>query len=260
MDEAKVGDVILFFDPKSTEPLSDAGTNQAAVVIDSQRAVYFRRGVRILLMSDIWNLQNLERRRSASGYDPQLVANYFLRHIEKPAYVSAGLSAYSQLNMSPFIMGDLFPARPTYETSTEYAAAWEQMVASLSPMDCLFTAMPGDPLSRFIAWYTHGPFSHVAIYDGDGFISETVTAGTRYVPITTFRNRGMWVAAYRNVHNKGGVTAEQAKAILNKPFRPGYNYLGAAWAGTKAFFGNHTGAMTPNSMIYQGIYSFLGQA
>ena len=134
------------------------------------------------------------------------------------------------------------------------------MIANMEPFDVIFTRDLSSRLSRFITWYTHGPFSHTAIYDGAGHIGESVTSGHRYVSLDVYKSRQYWVAAYRNVHTKDSVTVEKAKSILKKPHQPGYNYLGAAWAETKAYFGNNEGAETPNSMIYQGLYYCVGQA
>jgi hypothetical protein len=260
MSEYELGDIIIFRDHRSSKPVDESGCNQVAVVIDDKRAIFTRECVTVLRLSDVHRLDNAKHISLVFPEVRNEVSSFFRRHMYSRGYVDAGLSALSNRNIMPFLTGDLFPPRPSYSTDAEYEAAWDQMISNMGPFDVLFTTALNSPLSRFIAWYTHGPFSHTAVYNGDGFIGESVTSGTRYVPVTIYKGRQNWVAAFRNVHNKGQVAIAQAKQQLDKPHRTGYNYKRAIWAGTKAFFGNHDGAETPNSMIYQGVYYCIGQA
>jgi hypothetical protein len=257
---ANIGDVIIFLDRKMKRPADESGCNQFAVIINERDALFTRRRVHRMSVADLLALPNAKHCLSPVPEIRMEIGRFFERHGHSKAYVDAGLEALAKLNIGPFLMGDLFPTKPTYKSDTEYEEAWNRMVENMGPYDLLFTTDLTSRFSRFIGWYTHGPFSHSALYDGAGYLSEVVTSGFRYVPITTYKSRSNWVAAYRHIDNKGQAV-EAAQAHLRKnSMGAGYNYRGAAWAGTKAFFGNHVGAQTPNGQIYQGLYYCIGQA
>lgn len=159
-------------------------------------------------------------------------------------------------NLQPLIAGNFFPDRPTYRTGDEYEAAWRRLKVSLEPADFIFTTDLNSRLSRFIAWSTDGAWSHAAIHVGRGAIWESVTSGIRRNgPIELYKGQRYWVAAYRHCDalKRPRTEEEVAAAVRAHRFKPNaYNYRGALNFGWRAFRGDHSHALTPNSTVLQG--------
>lgn len=264
--EVHPGDVALFFDKRSGRDY-DATLNQVGIVTELgvlviRKSLIGRWYVDLIPLQDMPALKNLEFRRPQKAISGDRIEQYFLTHRERPLHFAAGLRALRNDNLQPLRDNELFPASPTYANDEQYEIAWTAFVAALNPMDTLFTACKTEPMSRFIAWYTGGPWSHVAVYVGNGEIWESVTSGVRTCSVDVYKGRQFRVGAYRHIGLLNETkTYEQALAVVSTPlWRPGtYNYRCAAWHGTKSFFGFHEHALVPNSFIYQGIYSFLRQ-
>lgn len=78
------------------------------------------------------------------------------------------------------------------------------MVAKLEPRDALFTFDRTSLMSKVIARVTHGPYSHCAIFLGDGQLSEVVTSETRIAPLDIYKDRKKYlVSAYRHLGHLG---------------------------------------------------------
>jgi hypothetical protein len=257
------GDIATYYDDRFPLTTGKKG-NQVAVVVDENGALCLGKGIcgrrveRIPLQS-ISKLHNAEFHRPVA-IDGEKLAQFFLRYAKHPSYFEAGIRAIRCHNWQPFHMGDLFPRRPHYNDDQEYDAAWNQFTALLQPLDCIYTVDQTIRLSRFIAWATHGPWSHVAVYVGSGEIQESVTSGVRQAPLETYRGRQYWIAAYRHIELvEKPVSEQKAREPVLRFNRDNYNYRGAAMAGIRAFFNNHARGDTPNSSIYLGNRVFIGQ-
>jgi hypothetical protein len=173
------GDLVLFLDTRL--PVSAGNeTNQVAVVVDEQGALYIGKGVigrriRRIPLQELPSLPKVQLRRTKHAGYGDLIARYFLKHANQPSYFEAGLRALHCDNHQPFETGRLFPERPTYRSDDEYEAAWARFKSLLKPLDGIYTVDQSSRISRFIAWATHGTWSHVALYIGDGEIHESVT-------------------------------------------------------------------------------------
>lgn len=165
-------------------------------------------------------------------------------------------------NLPFLITGQIFPDPPVYRNDAEYLSAWDKLTARLLPLDTIFTRDNESKLSRFIAWSTHGPWSHVATHAANGEIWESVTGGIRNVSIDVYKGRRYRVGAYRHIELLDKpMTAERAiETVSSHRFRPNaYNYVQAIRYGARSFFGDHSHALVPNSMLYQGIYVLIAQ-
>jgi hypothetical protein len=260
------GDLVLFLDTRL--PVSAGNeTNQVAVVVDEQGALYIGKGVigrriRRIPLQELPSLPKVQLRRTKHAGYGDLIARYFLKHANQPSYFEAGLRALHCDNHQPFETGRLFPERPTYRSDDEYEAAWARFKSLLKPLDGIYTVDQSSRISRFIAWATHGTWSHVALYIGDGEIHESVTSGVREVPLEIYKGRQYWVAAYRHI---GAITnprsVQEARASARSlPFRRDrYNYPGAIKFGLRAFFNDHSPDLVPNSAMYAGNRIFIAQ-
>ena len=216
------GDLIIFYD-KRFPPDPGSGTdevpatNRVAVVVDERGALFLGRGalrkrVEVLSLGPVSAEKNIQIRKSPFPQHANAIADYFKRHINKPAHFEAGLRALYFGNLQPLLTGSLFPIRPIYKTDDEYEVAWNHLKSNLKPMDAIFTVDTSNILSRFIAWSTHGPWSHVALHVDKGEIWESVLSGIRNVPIEAYKGRNYWVAAYRLIEAmENPVTAERER-------------------------------------------------
>jgi hypothetical protein len=266
------GDVIIFYD-KRFPPDPGSGTanvpatNRVAVVVNERGALFLGRGVlgkkvEILPLGPVAPEKNIQIRKSPYAQHADAIADYFMRQIHKPAHFEAGLRALYFGNLQPFLTGTLFPVRPTYNSDDEYDSAWTLLKNSLKPMDTIFTVDTSSTVSKFIAWATHGPWSHVAVHVNEGEIWESVLSGIRTVPIETYKGRRYWIAAYRLIEAiEKPISAEKAHAVVSShPFRlNSYNYYGALKHGLKAFLQDHSHGLVPNSKIFQGNYVLIAQ-
>jgi len=262
--EVSLGDIVLFRDDRCSRPIDETGCNQWAFVVDSDKALFCRRRVHTLPLHEIPSLPEV---RLVGNPHPSLghkFANFFLAHREYPAHFNAGAKALLHNNHQPFLEGRLFPIPPKYESNRAYEAAWSQLLAKLQPLDCVFLVDRKSLLSRFIAWATHGPWSHVAMHLKNGEVIESTTSGLRRVAIDSYQNRNYWVATYRPIEwVDGPPSSESIDGIANNPFdgwTDGYNYRGAIYYGCKALLGDHEHNLTPNSMIYSGRFVRISQA
>ena len=252
------GDVVLFLDEKL--PHVDAqDVNCVAVVIDERGALYidkkpFFKKLRWVPLQSISRLSNLVMRRaSIDDTLREQIASFFLAKLKNPPEFEAGLQHMLLENYALFSRGTLFPVWRPYSSIDSYNQAWDSLVKQLKPLDGIFTVRLDDRVSRFIARATHGPWSHVAMYEGNGQISESVTSGMRWVPLETYKGSKFWIGAYRHVSAKGrkNLVVLPEKEIRQR-FKDGYNYRGAIAYGIRSFCNDHSHELIPNSMIYGG--------
>jgi hypothetical protein len=264
-------DIVVFYDKhlplEGDERVDEAPVNRVAVVVDEYGALSMGRGLRgrrveRVPLQAIPGLSNVHIRRVVHGHSDE-IADFFLSHADRPAHFEAGLRALREGNLQPLIAGGFFPAPPTYRNDDDYEVAWHYLKAKLQPMDLIFTIDLKSTLSRFIAWATDGAWSHAALHVGGGEIWESVTAGIRNGPIEMYKNRRYWVAVYRHcdVVKKPRTAQEVDAAVRRHRFRANaYNYRGALKYGWKAFRGDHSHALTPNSTVLQGNLVLVGHA
>lgn len=264
--ELSVGDVILYYDDRSERPIDVSGCNQWAIAVEDQIAIVNRpSGIICVRIEDILRRPHLNIRKNPYSSHAANISAYFIRNRRHRSLYEAGERSLLVGNLQIFENGSLFPQRPEYSSVDEFERAWSFLLSSSKPMDVIFTVRFDSLLSRFIAWATHGPFSHVALYVGEGEIFESVTSGLRRGGLTDlYKDRNNWVATYRHVqHLDRTFTHEEAKSIAEQTmasYRPGYNWLDAGRHGLRSFRGNHEQSKAPNSWLYQGSYQMVAQA
>jgi hypothetical protein len=256
-------DIVIFndkhFPADPDAEIDEVPVNRVAVVVDERGALSVGRGVlgrrvELLPLQAIPKLPHVQIRRLALGHTDE-IAQFFRRHADRPTHFEAGLRALREENLQPLIEGGFFPTRPCYRTDDDYENAWCRFKANLKPLDFVFTLDLDSRLSRFIAWATDGAWSHAAVHVGRGEIWESVTSGIRNGPIEMYKGRRYWVAAYRHCDALKNPRSEQEveDGVHAHPFRSNaYNYGAALRYGWKAFRGDHTHSLTPNSTVLQG--------
>lgn len=269
--EVQPADIVIFFDPRlPPDPGEGPAVNRIAIVIDERGALSLfsdergPRRVESIPLQSIPTLPNVQMRRGTQGHCDEIAA-FFLTQVDRPTHFEAGLRALRCGNLQPLIAGGFFPRRPKYASDEQYEAAWKALRSSLQPADAIYTFDAESRISKFIAWATDGAWSHVAFHVGEGEIWESVTTGIRQGPIEIYKGRRYWVAAYRHIDavTKPRTKEEISEAVAagSKRFRPNsYNYRGALKFGWKAFRGDHSHGLTPNSGILLGAFALVAQA
>jgi hypothetical protein len=264
MREIHPGDLALFYDdrfpPNRTDDPLATPINRVAVIIDESGALYLEpcwrgRSVRYVPMSQFSALRNLELRRFSHSEFGNQIAVYFRIYKNNPNYFEAGIRALHAGNMQPFVECRLFPRRPFYPDENTYNECWEDFINSLRPGDSIYTVDTESRVSRFIAWSTHGTWSHVAWYTGNGMIWESTTSGIRKSSIDVYKQRRFFVGGYRHVEQFGSeLSSDAANGVAeNHNFRPNrYNYLAAIKYGLRSMLGDHSHNLVPNSALFQG--------
>ena len=131
-------------------------------------------------------------------------------------------------------------------------------MSKLKWWDAIFTNKLNDPVSRFIAWATHGPWSHVALYMGDGTVSELVATGVRNVPLTVYKGRNYRIGAYRKISLMNLESPMVPPfTVLRSRFRDGHNYKGPVLHGIRSFGNDHGHELIPNSQVYCGSWVLI---
>jgi hypothetical protein len=259
------GDLAIFYDDRfppdpSDDPLAPP-VNRVAVFVDESGALYldkrrWKSKVRHISTADATALNNLQLRRFTKIEFASQIAVYFRTHRKNPSYFQAGLNAWINGNMQPFVECRLFPQRPFYIDDDAYNESWTIFAQSLKPGDAIYTVDTESYLSRLIAWATHGTWSHVAWYVGDGMISESTTSGIRTVPIEYYRHRRYWLGAYRHIElMEAAVSSEHCQSLVTSDTRfrrDRYNYPAAMYYGFRSFIGDHSHNLVPNSAMFQG--------
>ena len=255
------GDVAIYFDNKCLRPIDETGCNQWAIIVDETGGLT-RRNSKVVHIpfQELLQMPHLQFRGNPHPDHGERISDFFLNHRRHHDLFEAGEKALLQGNLQPFEWGQIFPTRPEYKNDEEFEDAWKQLLIEARPMDVIFTARCKDPVSRIIARTTHGPFSHVASYLGNGQISESVTSGIRTGQLSDlYKDRSNWVAIYRHVdHLNTMFTFEEAQKItqgVTLDFRDGYNWYQAFRHGIMSFRGKHEESMAPNSWLYRGSWT-----
>ena len=233
-------DVVIFFDPHSKNPIDELGCNQWAFVVDEEKALFSRRLVHAITLIKLRAHPEAIAIRRIPPEFSDCVADFLMRYRWRPALFKAAVNFLQCTNYMPFLSGSFFPPDVEYVTDMEYDEAWRRMIAALEPHDLILTFDRTSSLSKIIALCTHGPFSHVATYVGEGKIWEIVTSGARVVPIEHYKYRHKYrVAAYRHFGHEPMTRDEQLADMMSVVGNVRYGYLGALWGGIKSYFGYH---------------------
>lgn len=146
---------------------------------------------------DLGDFQNVSSQSTPLHDIGHKVADYFEKYQYDPFSFFAGKAALFYGNKDPFVRGTLAPEYPQYENNAQREAAWKKFISQLHVGDRIVTFNHSSIISHVIASFTRGTWSHLAVYLGDGQISEFVTSGLRETSIEIYKASNYSVAAYR---------------------------------------------------------------
>lgn len=255
-------DLIFFRDEKSRD--KSEKHNQIGVIIDKANVIYSNSRVRSRPLVHIMNEGRFSVYHGNFSDDIRLgVIDFFRDNFKDKMIVESGIKHLLRKNTFPFVEKCIFPKKPLYANDSEYYAAWEKFIKKIRPGDIIFTTDVESLISKFICKFTHGTWSHTAIYLGNGQIQEMVTSGLRRCSIDIYKTPSRWVAAYRTPKTVETLPDQKVffdalDSQLAEPAR--YAYKKVIYYGLRSYFGDHSHDWIPNSLIYSGRFFFIAQA
>ena len=262
---ARPGDIIIFYDPRSRLKIDHSQCNQPAVVLPGKRAIFLRRRPVVSSLSDVAAAPHAKLIMAADEKRRSDAAAYFLENQSDAWAIEAGFNAIGKENFEFVRTPHLFPERSRYAGIPEYEAQWSRFLSVLKPGDVIFSRNDDSLASRIVAACTHGPWSHVMIYIGDGEIAESTVPSVRRAPIEVYKSSSVWLCAYRHISQRQtsftSLKTQELSSVIDRytdGLPPGYNYTCAAWHGVRAFAGD-TKAIVPNTMIITGNFRYIAQ-
>lgn len=110
-------------------------------------------------------------------------------------------------------------------TQAERTARWDQMTKIIQSGDFVFCINTDSLVSRLIARFDHGAWSHTAWYIGGGYVSEAIPKyGVCVRHMELYNTPSYRVGIYRPMYEDGGVE-EVLKGHMEK-FGDRYDYVG----------------------------------
>lgn len=263
------GGVVVFYDnnyPREPGGPTDRAVNSVGFVTSDFEILVLKNDVLFGLRIDKYHVGDLADLENVSSHTTPLkdigeqVGAYFKKYRFDPFAIYGGKTALFHGNPDIFIRGELRPIYPKYNSQAHRDEAWEKFKSSLKPGDRIVTFDHSSVISHIIAWATRGPWSHLAIYLGDGQISEFVTSGLREVSLEIYRSPNYSLGSYRYIDLVDKeLTREEVLATSCCDPTPGmtYDYVGAITASWHAFNGDFVKGVVPNSMMYLGTVTLV---
>jgi hypothetical protein len=268
----EAGGVVVFYDknyPLDPGPPTDKLVNMVGFVTNNFDILalikdpIFGLKVRKYSLRDLDNFQNVSSHTTPLHDIGHQVASYFEKYQNDPFAFFAGKAALFYGNRDPFIRGTLIPEYPQYKSEVEREAAWITFISKLHTGDRIVTYNHSNIISHIIAWSTHGPWSHLAVYLGDGQISEFVTSGLREASIEIYKAKNYSVAAYRYIDHLDRIPTREEVLSTSccgaLPSGAKYDYIDAIVAGWHAANGDFDIGPVPNSVMYLGTAVLVAQ-
>jgi hypothetical protein len=131
----------------------------------------------------------------------------------------------------------------------EFERRWKTFSSALRQADAIFVLDSGSLISRLIARFDHGTWSHVGTYSGDGTILEAIMDGVVERDIEVYRNPRYRLGLYR--HKKmDPMNAEDLIGFMRSQLGKRYNFRAVARLALLKVFGLQPGkeAVTPNDL------------
>jgi len=144
---------------------------------------------------------------------------------------------------------------PDHRSEEEFYKRWNTLMDILQRGDFVFTADSASRISRLICWGDQGPWSHVAMYIGDGIVHEAIPPRVSERPIDVYRNPRFRLGLYR----LKGITAADAEELIafsRRRLGLPYGFLKALRLGLWKLIGGRPGKghdaflVSPNDMTY----------
>ena len=201
----------------------------------------------------ISRLKDRNDRDAVLEYFAKCGANYRLFRIGLKALLNKDLDFFRD----PFLMPKLSP----YDSSDDYEAAWQFLMDSISPHDCLMMYNRKSLISKVIKSIDGGSWSHSGIYLGEGMIFEGTASGFGKNKIESYKSPNIHVGVYRWRYSNGNEN-QAIKETIDSFLGKRYSYAKAVFLGIRTMFHMNddpkgTWDSTPNGLVYSGMLRLI---
>lgn len=242
------GSIITFFDKKTKLPPDKSECNQIGILMENNEVLFSRNRKVIEINANKIKATKMFIIPIADKELSLKIRNYFKINGKDYRRFNAGLGAIVRQRINFFDYPVIFPELTKWNSEDEYERSWGNLVAQLQPADCICTFNEKNMISRFICFIDKGPWSHTAIYIGDGEISEAISCGVVKRKIDVYKNKHIHIGIYRSLD----LSADQKKDIIGwslSSIGVKYDYMGVILLGLKKIFGIHSNKPSPNDLI-----------
>lgn len=131
----------------------------------------------------------------------------------------------------------------------EFERRWHQFRSILKDGDILQCINVKSRISRFIAWFDQGVWSHTASYIGDGHLIEAIPQGVVMRSIEVYHHYGFRLGIYRPNHTPESL--REWKEFLLSKLGDRYSHKNVFQTGLRKVFGckPRMPLVTPNEMV-----------
>lgn len=204
--------------------------NKVGYVTRTDQVLYpYHYGIRQEPLSDVLKKRRCTLMEVSRGPPEDNLERFFTENYPNPSLFSMGfylIKDYPQYFDHPIRL-------PILDTISEadFYARWDALPSVLEPGDSILSTDTESWISRSIARFDHGPWSHTATYIGRGLVVEATTAGVICREIEAYRHPRFRIGIYRV-----DATKEQLQEMVRlvcSQIGGRYNYYGvlqlAAW-------------------------------
>jgi hypothetical protein len=195
----ELGSIITFFDTKTKLPPGKSGYNQTGVLIENNKILFCRKKYGQKVIEIDANKIKATKMFIYPLPDKELslkITNYFKINRKDHRRVKAGIRAMVDQRINFFDYPVIFPKLTKWHSEDEYERSWGNLVAQLQPADIVCIFNEKSMISRFISFIDKGPWSHTAIYIGNGEISEAIFCGLVKRKIDVYKNKHIHIGCF----------------------------------------------------------------
>jgi hypothetical protein len=274
LSSLNLGDVVAFKD-REDEAYRGFYLNRLAVVLSFDRVIampithdgiiYDNSRPRFYAVHDV--LRSGAYRHRLHEHPNPSAAMFFERHELDQIELVVGFRALRLRNDKFFHTNGIFPNFIEYDTANEYEERWNSFLEDARPLDLLFTAKPRNIFSIMISSLDGiGPWSHGAVYIGDGKIVESVPwHGCTVRPINIYKRKNplkdtIRLGLYRVCrHDYDPDNSIDVESMVSSE-RVGYSFVSSAIAGIETLLWRLTGHRytpfnaVPNILLLEGSF------
>lgn len=245
----KIGSIVTFLDKRSRKPPDSTGYNQIGIVVAKNRMLI--KGGRSIITVNCIKSGN-DKCDIYAPVSPLLleaVVEYFTDNVMSTLVYDRGISALLLKEPSSLFDNPVLMPKFKILSKNEYEKRWDKIESEARPGDLLFTFDSKSTMSKLIARFDNGSWSHVGIYMGSGKLSEAITSGVTIRNISEYKKPYIHVGLYRLRELTDGQARKICGFCIEQTGKP-YNYTGVLKLGLKVLFGFKSKIPSPNRLIH----------
>ena len=226
------------------------GFNKVGYVTSSETVIFpLRSRIKEKSIADIARYRHQILVRQFSPNDASNIEAFFTKNHRHFSLVNRGLKKLISTDAVSYFYNPIhLPLLPPISLE-EVRNQWELLASNLQPCDYVAVFDTQSTISRLIAKFDQGPWSHVGIYLGDGKVCEAITSGVTQREIDVYRSPRYRVGIYR-LKNLENSQKRKMKDFALSQLGKSYNYSGVFLVGLGRIFGDRrTLFRGPNGLV-----------